>query len=128
MQTLALTPFAAWLEEELKRRNLNRAQLAAYIGKRPQTVYGWFNDGRIPETAQCLLIAKVLRLPADDVLRIAGHLPALAEDRAEYDSPSWVELLPMLSSRDAEYVGRLVESMAQHPVQPDESPPPEAPQ
>lgn len=130
MPTVALvTPFAEWLDAELRTRGLRRSQLAGYMGKPQSTVSSWFNDDRIPRPELCLEIARVLHISADEVMRRAGHLPPLAEEREPYDAmPDWARLLPGLSKHDAEYVGRLVESMVQKPVVPDEPPDQGAPQ
>lgn len=119
----ALTPFAEWLAEQLARRGSSRSKLAAGINSKPQTVSAWFNEGRIPSPDFCRRVAEYLHVPVEDVLRIAGHLPmAMAEEKAPYDLPDWAELIPSLTPGDAEYVGRLVESLAREPVHPPEEP------
>lgn len=70
-----LTPFAAWLAEEMRARGWTQSKLARYIDRKPQTVSSWFNDGRIPGTELCFVLARVLHLSVEDVLRRAGHLP-----------------------------------------------------
>lgn len=73
------TSFARWLERELAARRINRSQLAAYMGRRAQTVSAWFNDGRLPSTEVCADLARVLHVPLEEVLRQAGHLPPAPE-------------------------------------------------
>ncbi|MBK6664479.1 MAG: helix-turn-helix transcriptional regulator [Thermoflexaceae bacterium] len=77
------TSFARWLERELASRRVNRSQLAAYMGRRAQTVSAWFNDGRLPSTEVCADLARVLHVPLEEVLRQAGHLPP----EPEYPEP-----------------------------------------
>lgn len=125
--TLTEIGFREWLEQELQRRGSSKAKLAAGIERKPQTVYAWFNEGRTPSPELCILIAQYLRIPVTEVLKRAGHLPTDWREEPPEPMPDWANLLPMLSRADAEYVGRLVESMAQRPVQPDEEPGPEAP-
>lgn len=85
-----MTRFAEWLDGELVTRRLNRSQLAAYLGSRPSTVGAWFTEDRIPSTALCAGLARVLHVPVEQVLRIAGHLP-------ESDSPdAEPEIVPEL--------------------------------
>ncbi|HRI06493.1 MAG TPA: helix-turn-helix transcriptional regulator, partial [Nannocystaceae bacterium] len=67
------TSFARWLERELAARRINRSQLAAYMGRRAQTVSAWFNDGRLPSTEVCADLARVLHVPLEEVLRQAGR-------------------------------------------------------
>lgn len=85
------TGFAAWLEGELRSRGLTQTKFAAYIGRPSQTVNAWINDGRQPRTEHVPDIARVLHLPLDEVLRLAGHLPPL-----EYELPD-PEIIPELS-------------------------------
>lgn len=124
---LAETRFQEWLERELQRRGSTKAKLAAGIERKPQTVYAWFNEGRTPSPELCILIAQYLHVPVTEVLKQAGHLPSDWQEEPAEPMPEWANLLPMLSRADAEYVGRLVESMAQRPVQPDEGPAQEGP-
>lgn len=70
------TRFAEWLERELEHRQLSKTQLAAFMGKRPQTVYSWFNDDTIPSPALCRDVARVLHLSDTAVLAVAGHISA----------------------------------------------------
>ena len=133
-----MTRFAEWLEEELRGRAVSRAQLAAYMGKRPQTVYSWFNDDRIPSSAMCQEIARVLHLPIEEVLRAAGHLPA-EPSPAEPELPGWLRavLLELDSSElrvvDATARGLLAlreekAAFEASPPPPTEPAPPRSPQ
>lgn len=86
---LFVTPFAEWLDGELRARGWNQSQLAAYMGKRQQTISSWFTDDRIPQSDMCLSLAEVLRVPAEFVLQKAGHLPADYQF-AEPELPAWL--------------------------------------
>lgn len=93
---VSMTAFADWLQTELDHRGWNQSRLAAYMGKRQQTVSAWFNDDRIPSPALCEILARTLRIPIDEVMRRAGHLPPSAE---EDSSP---EIIPELRAVLAE--------------------------
>ena len=120
--------FAEWLETELRLRGWSQSKLAREIGTTPGTVNGWTTGRSKPTTETCHRIAAALGLPAKVVLEAADHLK-VSEERSPYDAmPEWARLLPMLSRADADYVGRLVESLARNPAQPDPEPGPEEPQ
>lgn len=53
-----MTPFAKWLEDQLTERKLARTQLATFIGKRAQTIYSWYNEGRTPQPEMLRLITQ----------------------------------------------------------------------
>lgn len=107
-----MTPFAEWLDRELKARRMSKAQLAAYMGKRAQTVYSWFNDDTTPSTAFCREVARVLKVPEQLVLGIAGHVSPEPND-APADPPWLAGLLPVLRQLD-EREARVVDDLAQH--------------
>lgn len=84
-----MTPFAVWLDEELRKRHLTRPQLAAYTGAARQTINAWFVDERLPTPELCSRIATVLHVPPEEVLVRAGHLPADTVV-AQPDVPGWL--------------------------------------
>lgn len=59
----------------MDRRRLNQSQVAEYVGLRPSGVNAWFSRGSIPKPETCRKLADYFKLPIDDVLRAAGHLP-----------------------------------------------------
>jgi DNA-binding XRE family transcriptional regulator len=95
-----MTPFAEWLESEMRTRRVNKSQLAAYIDSRPQTVGAWFTDDRLPSTDLCRRLADYLHEPYEAVLRRAGHLPAGPVEQAP-SLPGWLsEVLDQLTERE----------------------------
>lgn len=79
---LAMTPFAEWFENELKRRKISRSQAAAFIGTRPQTVSAWFTHDAKPSPALCQAISEWAKVSPEFVMRLAGHLPPEGWDDA----------------------------------------------
>jgi len=71
---VALTPFAEWLQAELRARGWNMSQLAAFAEIPYPTVYSWFNDGRRPGPDNCNRLAGALHMPETEVLIRAGRL------------------------------------------------------
>lgn len=69
----------------MRLRRLNQSQVATYIGMRPSGVNVWFSRGSIPNPQTCIKLAEFLKVPAETVLRLAGHLPP-------EDEPSFAEL------------------------------------
>lgn len=112
------TEFADWLARELRARHWNQSKLAAYLGIHPSGVNRWFTKAAVPNTETCQRLAEVLHVPAESVLRAAGHLPpeepasgGLAEARLPYGLQDWVRLIPLLPSRDQEIIASLVQQM-----------------
>lgn len=83
------TPFSQWLDRELQRRSMSQADLARDMKRRPQVVYSWFNDGRVPSTELCADVARALHLSLELVLKQAGHIPA-AYEVPEPAVPGWL--------------------------------------
>ena len=101
---ILMTPFAEWLEGELRARSWSRSYLAATIDKRPQTIYTWFNDDTIPSPELCQALARVLHVAPELVLQKAGHLPPEAEV-PEQPLPGWlIEVLEKLHPDDLRVV------------------------
>lgn len=88
MQYPAPVKFAAWFQEQLKRRDLTQAAFARRSGIPQSTINTWWQGQRVPDPASCDLIADVLGLDLDLVLWQAGHRP-LAET-APPDDPRMV--------------------------------------
>lgn len=97
-----MTPFAAWLQTQMRLNNFgqNRSKLARYLETGPSTVRAWFEMDVIPRPPMCKRIAEVLKVPEEEVLRIAGHLSA--DHPGPGDAlPSWLrDLLPLLTQLD----------------------------
>lgn len=105
------------LLDQLVAEGMSQAGIARALKVSHSAVSAWRRGLRRPDTGECERIAVFVKLPPDEVLRMAGHLKALAEERSPYDQmPSWARYLPMLSEKDAEYVGRLVQSPAPSPA------------
>lgn len=84
------TTFAEWLSSQMEARRLNQSQLATYLGIRSSAVNRWFHHASIPNTATCQALARVFRLPLEDVLRAAGHLPPLDPGELAEDAPGYL--------------------------------------
>lgn len=88
---MALT-FGLRLREELEARRMSIGMLSELAGISRSTVYDYANDKRVPDTPQCRLIARALKVPETHVLAWAGHL---SEEAAELPPPA-VEIIPEL--------------------------------
>lgn len=71
--------FGAWLRPLVLARSLNQTDLRkrleeAGIAVGRQTVSQWYNGDNTPQPDTVVLIAQILRVPAADALRQAGHL------------------------------------------------------
>jgi transcriptional regulator with XRE-family HTH domain len=77
--------FPDWLMQQMKMRGMIPADLVRSTGRNSSTVSRWLNPhSGAPRPPSCFLIAKALAMDPNEVLRAAGHLPALAEESATY--------------------------------------------
>jgi len=67
--------FTEWLENELNKRNWDRAELARRARLATSTVTRIMNGERSPGPDFCRSVARALNLPPETVFRKAGLLP-----------------------------------------------------
>lgn len=67
--------FVPWLVAELEDRGWSQRQLAKRASMSATSVSQVITEQRDPSPDFCIAIAHALRLPPEDVLRRAGHLP-----------------------------------------------------
>lgn len=111
---------AEFVTRERLRLKLSLRAFGQFVGASQTAVSDWEKGRRTPDPMYCIRLAVKLNTPVDEVLQMAGHMPLQPVETPEL--PDWANLLPMLSKADAEYVGRLVQSLAASPAQPDEPP------
>ena len=75
------TNFAEWLQVEMDQRGMNATDLSRAAHKDPAIISRILRQERTPASETCLAIATALKIPAEIVLRAAGHLPPLAPPR-----------------------------------------------
>ena len=127
----------AMLTEEMERRRLTQRALAQELGCEPSLVSKWLMEdgGSVPSPRYCTRLAEVFGYTPEEVLRLAGHLPGVAEgspekevdieklamQRAawavfeEFDRSRWRGLLVMLKS-DANALDEALNSVNQTPI------------
>ena len=69
--------FGAWLGSEMERRGWSQRELGRRIGRSQSAVQRVVCGLRAPSVEFSLLLAGALEMPADEILRRAGHLPPL---------------------------------------------------
>lgn len=72
-----MTPLSALLAEVKAHRRLSYPAMAAEIGVTKNSLIRYIHGDR-PDTKQVNLIAAFLGLPPDEVMVLAGHMPAEA--------------------------------------------------
>jgi transcriptional regulator with XRE-family HTH domain len=75
-----MNDLANWLRGELKRRGLTQGQAAVYAGVGQATISDMLNKGHVPKVETLFRLADYFETPRDEVLRLAGHLPAATGD------------------------------------------------
>jgi transcriptional regulator with XRE-family HTH domain len=78
-----MSEFGEWLAEELKQRAWSSSELARRAGISQSSVSNVLTGKQIPGLEFCKGVAKALDLPADRLLRLAGHLAYVPEPVVE---------------------------------------------
>ena len=87
--------FMTWLDGILAERNLTRADLSRRGGFSQSTLSMIASGGRNPGSEVCLAIGRALKIPPEEVLRVAGILPPVRSGSALDDRI--VHLMGLLS-------------------------------
>lgn len=106
MFTVANIEFSEWLRAEIEKRGMTQADLARAAGVSKPHVSLVLNGGRNPGMDFLEGVAKALRLPIDEVYRVAGILPP--ETKADALTELGTHLLKQLPVEDRE---RMVEQL-----------------
>jgi transcriptional regulator with XRE-family HTH domain len=77
--------FGKWLKNQLDRRGMNAASLAALMHVAPSTVGRWLSGEWEPKAKRIGRLGKVLDLESDDVRAALGWEPA-----PKSDDPEWL--------------------------------------
>ena len=96
--------FADWLEEKLKKRDWQPADLARRTGLHTGSVSRILNGTRKPGADMCRGIAEALNVPPEIVFRQAGLLPS----KTEID-PQAEEFIPLFRQLDTTDRKRLLQ-------------------
>ena len=72
--------FAGWLNGLLMEAGWSNSEFARRIEVVPSTVSMWLSGQKVPSPANCISIAKELKLPPEQVLRRAGFIPDVAPE------------------------------------------------
>jgi len=75
-------PFVTFLQALMRRRRRLPSQLAKDLGISHATVSRWLSGDDVPNTKSCQRLAEYAGVPAENVLSVVGHLPAVAEQSA----------------------------------------------
>ena len=98
-----MTDLANWLRSELARRGLTQNAASVYAGVGQATISDILNKGHVPRAETLFRLADLFGAPREQVLRLAGYLPAESAD----DAPT--------SVRDGYLVAELLELFGQVP-------------
>ncbi|MGD0613452.1 MAG: helix-turn-helix transcriptional regulator [Anaerolineales bacterium] len=77
--------FAEWLKAELRARNMTQADLCQLIGKNPSIINKLLRSGGSPRPSTVNAIADGLLLPREELYRVAGLLPTLSREGANWE-------------------------------------------
>ena len=78
-----MSEFGEWLADELEQRAWSSSELARRAGISQSSVSNVVTGKQIPGLEFCKGVAKALDMPADRLLRLAGHLAYVPEAVAE---------------------------------------------
>ena len=74
------TTFTQWLYTEMRQRRLSQSELARKAGVAQATISYVLSGERNPGAEFCVAISRALNVPAEEVFRRAGLLPADPEE------------------------------------------------
>jgi transcriptional regulator with XRE-family HTH domain len=78
-----MSEFGEWLATELKTRAWSSSELARRAGISQSSVSNVLTGKQIPGLEFCKGVARALNVPADRLLRLAGHLAPMPDSVAE---------------------------------------------
>jgi transcriptional regulator with XRE-family HTH domain len=78
-----MSEFGEWLADELKTRAWSSSELARRAGISQSSVSNVLTGKQIPGLEFCKGVARALNVPADQLLRLAGHLAPMPEPVVE---------------------------------------------
>jgi transcriptional regulator with XRE-family HTH domain len=67
--------FGIWLARKLEENRFSRLEFSRQVGVSHAAVDFWVNGQTIPRPRNCKEIARVLNVPYQEIMRLAGHLP-----------------------------------------------------
>ena len=68
--------FKDYFRQGRERAKLSQGAVATYLKVSPSAVSRWEKGVAVPETDNCRGLARLFRVPEEEVLRAAGHLSA----------------------------------------------------
>lgn len=103
-----MADLATWLRNELARRELTQNAAAVYAGVGQATLSDMLNKGHVPKVETLFRLADYFDTPREQVLRLAGHLPAAGGKVASRQSDD-------LGDEDEELVRALLDEFRRVP-------------
>jgi transcriptional regulator with XRE-family HTH domain len=73
------TPIVQFLTNLMRRRKRLPSQLASDLGVSHPTVGRWLSGDDVPSTKSCRKLAAYSGVSAEEILSVAGHLPAISQ-------------------------------------------------
>ena len=113
---MSSTDFANWLRNELIERNISPADLSRMMKKKPASISNVLNEKRAAGTDFILAVATALRLPPEELYRIAGLLPRkpVRQGKQEMLLHELAALLEQMSPNSQQMVIKLVREIYEH--------------
>lgn len=106
-----MTDFPEWLNDELRKRSWNQSDLARRAGISRTAVSNVLSRKRQAGWEVCNAIARAFRLPAPEILRVAGLLPPLPIETPF--TKEFKDLFSGLSPKDKEAALRYLRFLVQ---------------
>lgn len=104
------TGFAAYLQGIIDERGISARRVSAYADVSPNTVNLWLRGVSTPTPALLVKLSEALRIPHEDLMRAAGHLPGSVTVRPQGIEPTGGVGTPSVSMGDPhEAIRRLAE-------------------
>lgn len=107
-QGCPMSAFSVWLAQQMELHDASQRKIAAYTGLSPTTISNWLASKVIPSYESCVKISEYFRVPASEVLALAGY-PPRPENDPEIDilDPELKLLFHNLQDLDEEGIAEL---------------------
>lgn len=78
-------PFAAWLDQRMRDRDIGNGQLSVFVGVSHTTVRRWRDGESNPEPAHCQRLADYFHVPLRTIYGLVGYPTDGDIDPADYE-------------------------------------------
>lgn len=106
------TPLGAWIASMLRSRRWTQTDLAERMGVDQSMISKWVRGARNPDIPRCESIARAFGVPPEEVLSLAGRMPARVRTGSSH--PTRDKLHALIDTMDPEALEPFLEILERH--------------